>query len=196
MRLVANTDDSGRPSTVNRTAAPRTSKTALLVLVLAMTIGRSGELPARAAGPNRPTGANELVAALSWDAVDYDELAWKRWPKPVGTAAQRLIEIGIPATPALLTAFRDPSRAVAAHLILCQIWFPKQMFTGQERLYRGNEFVGIRFDVHDLVWTTTADHRSTLNPSSVGAALRAWCRYLPNSLTAEACTRAGGPSRS
>ncbi len=166
------------------------------VLALAVTIALSASVSPSAAGSSRDEYVSQLIAKLSWDSVEYDhdQLDFKRWPKPVGLTAQRLIDVGIPATPALLAALRDPDRAAAAQLVLCRIWFPYQMLDDSEaRLYRGKEFIGRGYQVYGLTWAKSVDGKSVVDTRSVGPAIEQWCRFLTPQVTAGMCGQTGAP---
>ncbi len=171
-------------------------KTLLAALTLALAIAPSGVLRARSDEPAGGSNATELVAKLSWDSVYYEKEGWQQTPQVDGTAVQELLHIGIPATPALLAALRDPNRAVAAQLVLARIWFPKRMFLDGRHVYRDGEFVARYYRVLDLGWSVPTDvhNSSVLDVSSVGPALKAWCDYLARQATADVC-KEPAPSR-
>ena len=95
----------------------------------------------------------ELASQLSWSSVGGEEIALMIVPKPTGAAAERLMQIGKRATPALLNVLGDPDRAVAAHLILCHIWFGGRLESREEPLYHGKEILGFRYTMFGLTWS-------------------------------------------
>jgi hypothetical protein len=68
----------------------------------------------------------EAVLRLSWDSIRYGS-EWtvdSEWPTPNDGVASTFREWGRDATPELVAALRDRDRGVAAHLLLCRIYFP------------------------------------------------------------------------
>jgi hypothetical protein len=118
-------------------------------------------------------------------------MAMTLWPKAVGPAAEQLMTIGKPATGALLAALSDPSRAVAAHLVLCGIWFPGELLSREEPFYQGDDVVGFRYRLRGLVWSVPVSGEPAVDLDSVGTARDKWCHHVPKAFQSQQCKRAG-----
>src|SRR5262245_56144353 len=94
--------------------------------------------PAPQAG-DAATEVGRLVSQLSWTSVGYDHYAHTLWARPEGEVAARLIAIGKPATPELVSSLLEPSKAVGAQLILCAIWYPDE--TSSDEVIRNGDTV-------------------------------------------------------
>jgi hypothetical protein len=68
----------------------------------------------------------DAISRLSWESVRYgsESSTDSDWPTANGEAAAKLLRIGRPATAGLIGALQDRERAVAAHLLLSQIYYP------------------------------------------------------------------------
>jgi len=165
-------------------------KTAITVL-LGLASVAAAVVALSAADPVVAPSPDDLITELSWKAVGYEHMAMTLWPKPVGPTVEQLIKIGKPATRSLLAALSDPGRAVAAHLVLCTIWFPGELASSEEPLYRGSEVVGLRYHLRGLVWTVPASGEPVVDRGSVAEALDKWCHHVPKAFRSQSCRRAG-----
>lgn len=80
----------------------------------------------------RSSEAEGLAARLSWESVGGNCIGTVLVVYPDGPEAKRLVKIGAPSAKALLSALEDPTRAVAAHLILTAIFLPERYHLSTE----------------------------------------------------------------
>jgi len=100
-------------------------KRVIAVNLLCLVFLSASALGIQKSRQSNPQGISGLVSQLSWDTVG-GECNFLFRVFPTGEAADRLIEIGSPATDELLKALEDEKRGVAAHMILTAIWEPKR----------------------------------------------------------------------
>jgi len=159
------------------------------VLVLAGLLSLQGFIGPGARGEAHE--ADDLVAQLSTASIDYDHLVMTLWPEAVGPAADRLVSLGRESTPSLLEALADPVRSIPANLVLCRIWYPGRLFSGEEPLYEAGEIIGFRYHVQGLRWTISGDDGIVaVDRESMMEAVRTWCRHVPRRFRSEVCKSA------
>ena len=128
--------------------------------------------------------ADRLVQQLSWASVDGG-IGWLTvsWDGP---AAERLMQIGTPAAPALLRALEDPQRAVAAHIILTSLLHRERVGAKQRWIYReprryhtAADLLGVAVTVNGLEWTVFFDPiRYYVAPEDLRENARRWRREI------------------
>ena len=132
----------------------------------------------------------DLVRQLSWSSVGARHWGWNM---PVGPEADRLVAIGKRATPALVSALADPERGVAAHLVLCEIWYDGRRESREDLIEHG-----FRRSTLGLSWTVTIDYpgappsatdsersryarvQHSVDQAELQKNLTEWCGRLPN----------------
>lgn len=123
-----------------------------------------------------------LVNQLSWESVGGAcNGVWRIFP--TGIAADRLIQIGKPATRRLVQVLEDPDKGVAAHLVLAAIWHPEHLRI--ENWVEGDEFEFAYF-IHvynGLRWTDVIDWKSLditykVNKADLARNAKKWRRKL------------------
>jgi hypothetical protein len=123
-----------------------------------------------------------LVRQLSWNSVGGAcNGYWRVFP--AGPAAERLIEIGKPATLELVQVLNDEERAVAAHLILTAIWEVKRIYF-MDRV-EGDEVEVAYFNhlYNGLRWTDVINWKDMnvsymVNPLDLARNSQRWRRKL------------------
>lgn len=108
----------------------------LILLIAVLACGLSPSSKAQAGTSDQEIAY--LVSQLSWNSVGGEcRFYWHIFP--AGEAAEKLLEVGKPATDELLKVLEDESRGVAAHLILSQIWEPETVAYGTR--LEGDKFI-------------------------------------------------------
>jgi hypothetical protein len=124
----------------------------LAIIVAFLACGSFSTLKAQDNASNQEIAG--LVSQLSWDSVGGEcRFYWHIFP--TGEAAKKLLKIGKPATDELLKVLEDESKGVAAHLILSQIWEPKNI--SWENRIEGDDFVHV---YNGLKWADVLKKRS------------------------------------
>jgi len=101
---------------------------------------------------------NRFVARLSWEStrLEYNVLVHIH---PNDEAASALIQIGKPATDALLAALEDEQKARAAHLILYIVWvdnrgiYPVTSNAVYKKKFFKKKMFAVNYEFFGLKWT-------------------------------------------
>lgn len=140
------------------------------------------------------------AARLSWHSVGLSDTGGPfAWPVAAGWAAERLRALGKQSTPALLVALRYEDRAVAAHLLLSEIWEEGQGRCSEERFDQTEGRVVWHHRCGVMEWKeiesfhpTSAIERVTwiehrLAPQQLNRAVHYWCERVPKAFSAVCC---------
>ncbi|HKY29835.1 MAG TPA: hypothetical protein VJM12_17980 [Pyrinomonadaceae bacterium] len=120
-----------------------------ILLFVILIVGSASSL---AAQPRESTNEiKALVSKLSWDSVGGEcNGIWRIYPD--GPVAEKLVQIGQPATDELLRVLEDDNKGVAAHLILSAIWESDIIVYGS--YFEGAKFIHI---YNGLEWADVFD---------------------------------------
>ena len=88
------------------------------------------------ADTNTTAKIEPLIEQLSWDSIHLNCEAMMLTARLSGSPATNLVNIGKPATKALLRALESEEKCVAAHLILTEIWLPSESGSMQSGDYK------------------------------------------------------------
>jgi hypothetical protein len=114
-----------------------------------MTTGQEGASPER---------TETLVQLLSNDDIRWDGTAIGLLPEVTGDSAKELLESGGEIVPQLMKALEDPSKFIAAHVLLTLI---------TKVQYSSLPWNGLALDI-------SADNKVSVDPDSRAAILRQW----------------------
>jgi len=146
------------------------TKLAIVVLLLLATSGANGQPNSR---PDSRAAARDLVMRLSWDSV-VEECRYFWWVGLTGKPAEQLVAYGRDATGELIAALDQPNRAVAAHLILCEIWNAPENCTGTI----DDTQLPFTYRFGQLSFTSESRAKNTLSPAMLRENQEAWKRTV------------------
>jgi len=145
----------------------------LITLALSLVVAVRGLSQPQA---ERQEHIRRLVAELSWNSV-VEECNWFWNVHVAGEAADKLIEIGKPATDQLIQALRHHEKAVAAHLVLCSIW-AEEASANCSGFIDDVHGVPFHYQFGQLRFTSDSRVQKTLDRQMLVAVERSWITFV------------------
>jgi hypothetical protein len=126
-----------------------------------------------------PPNAEAAAGSLSWTSVGGECIGTVLVYYPVGTSVDTLLQVGASSTDSLIKALEDPSRAVAAHLVLSKLWLRNGGYTTQTRyIYADRKLLGWDVEINGLTWRWEERAGQSVSPIAQQACIARWHRIL------------------
>lgn len=131
-----------------------------------------------------PMQIRPLVKQLSWNNISIN-CQYFLVLAHSDSLERELVAIGKPATPFLIEAMSDPSKAVIAHIILTGIWEPEKNydFATMYIYQRCNDLLGWHHIFNGFSWTWTEAGGETIEADEITLMKEYWTAKWRNSET-------------